>query len=519
MKIFSSGQIQEADKFTIANEGVSSIDLMERAASAFTNEFIRHFRPHLPVIVFCGPGNNGGDGLAICRLLKGHGYEVFAAILQITDNYSVDFRINLGRLQEMKEVPILYITEISDTPVIPENAVVIDAVFGMGLSRALNGLPSEIVKRLNKLQAVRVAVDMPSGLFADKANAEEDPIFKADYTYSFQLPKLAFMMPANEQFVGKWKILDIGLSREFIQKTESRYHYLMMDDVLPIVKERPQFSYKNMYGHTLIMAGSYGKIGAAVLTTKACLRTGVGLVTAYLPKCGYSIMQSAVPEAMVITDEHEQFLSDIPALSAFSVVGVGPGLGKSKETRTALLQLFRNRDEPLVIDADALNILAENKEYFGDLPKNSVLTPHPGEFSRLAGKADNDFEQINMLSDLSKKYNCIMLLKTSATAIALPDGTLWFNSTGNPGMATGGTGDVLTGVITGLISQRYEPAEAALLGVYLHGLAGNIAASRSGYESLTAGDVIHSLGKAWKALHKQKRMRKIKYRDTEDTNY
>lgn len=486
MKILSAKQIRELDAYTIAQTPIDSIDLMERACRAFVNWFIGKFGydDHIGIVV--GTGNNGGDGLGIARMLREHGYQTTCWIIKSSMPVSQDFSTNLERAQRAG-VTVYEVTEAHDG-LLASWGVLIDALFGSGLSRPAHGLYAWAIDEMNRTDAVRIAVDIPSGLMADGPSS--GPIVKADYTVTFQLPKLAFLLPGNASYVGEWVLADIGLNKEFIKNTSSPFYFTREKSVRRLVKRRGRFDHKGTYGHALIIAGSLGKIGAAVLASRAALRAGVGLLSAHVPRVGNNILQSTVPEAMVSLDRHEEMFSSPPSLESYSAVGIGPGLGRSSETGQALEFVLTHYQRPLVIDADALNILSERKELLKLLPKGSILTPHPKEFERLAGGSSDDFDRLRKLQQLASQRQCIVVLKGAYTAVADTDGRVWFNSTGNPGMATGGTGDVLTGIITGLLAQGYSPIDAARFGVFVHGLAGDLAAAEVGMQAMIASDII-----------------------------
>ena len=497
MKILNVEQIRSLDTYTIENEPVSSLDLMERASKAFVRWFCDQFVNTRPVAVFCGKGNNGGDGLAIARILSTHSYSVQVYVIEYTDHASADFQSNLSRLKD--HLQPFSIAANDAFPALAANVICIDALLGSGLSRPAEGLLANIIHSLNDLPNKLVSVDIASGLYADKANQKGNPVIKPDFTVSFQLPKLAFMMPQNAEFVGSWHLVDIGLSEEFVKNIETPYYYTDKLTAEKLIKPRDKFSHKGTFGHALIMAGSYGKMGAAVLSGKACLRSGVGLLTMHIPACGYDIIQISLPEAMAITDADPKHLGEVTDLEPYSAIGIGPGVGKEPGTVNVLEKLLNdlNKDEAkakLIIDADALNILSENRHLLEKLPENTVLTPHPKEFQRLAGDSKDEFERLQIGIDFAKKHKVIICLKGANTAVILPNGKVHFNSTGNPGMATGGTGDVLTGIVTSLLAQKYNPAQAAILAVYQHGLAGDRAAEQRGQSALIAMDVAESLG-------------------------
>lgn len=500
MKIFRSEQIKQLDALTIQNEPVSSIDLMERAAGKIFRWMTGMFDHSRTFCIVIGPGNNGGDGLALARMLFLHGYKVEPCYISFASKNTPDWEINRKRLEDTGTA-LRIISEPSEMPCLTSENIVVDAIFGSGLTRPAEGLAAEIIKQLNASDALTVAVDVPSGLFCeDNSGNIPENIIKADYTLTFQFPKLAFMFADNAEYTGEWQVLDIGLHENSIINTATPYFYIDSQYVRPLLKIRRKFDHKGTFGHGLLIAGSYGKMGAAVLAARACLRTGVGLATCQIPACGYAIMQTAVPETMVLADVSENFISDTVATDKFDAVGIGPGIGTGKETRQAVIKFIRSCNKPLVIDADALNIISLDRELLQQLPVMSILTPHPGEFDRLAGKSSGSYERMKKQVQLSADHKCIIVLKGANTSVSLPDGRVWFNSTGNPGMATGGSGDVLTGMILSLLAQGYDPADAAVAGVYLHGMAGDIAAIASSYESIIASDIINSIGTAFKMV-------------------
>lgn len=499
MKILPVEKIREADAYTISHEPVPSIDLMERAATACYHWLRRRIDNNRRVLVFCGMGNNGGDGLVIARLLGQYNFNVEVYIVRHSDNFSGDFKINYNRLKTVKTVMSAELKEGDPLPVIYSHDVVIDAIFGSGLSKPLSGLPAAIVRHINSSEALVVSIDFPSGLICDFHTDEKaGPVVRADFTLTFQFPKLAFMFAENDSFVGEWEVIPIGLSPEFIAQVTVKNHYILKKDVKQLVRKRTKFAHKGFYGHALLIAGSFGKMGAGILASKACLRSGVGLLHTHTPQAGFSVMQTAVPEAMLSIDEDERCFSKVPDLSMFTAIGIGPGIGLNEKTKKALKLLIQNAAVPMLFDADAITILGENKTWIPFVPKNSVFTPHPKEFERLAGPAENDFHRNQLQREFCIKHGVYVVLKGAHTCICSPDGTCYFNSTGNPGMATGGSGDVLTGLILGLLAQRYHPLDACILGVYLHGLAGDLAAKKFGMESLIAGDIIDFIGKAYK---------------------
>jgi ADP-dependent NAD(P)H-hydrate dehydratase / NAD(P)H-hydrate epimerase len=495
-KIFSTKQTRELDAYTIANEPISSIDLMERACRAFVTWFVQRYDATRKVGVVCGTGNNGGDGLGIARMLQDWGYPIKVWIVKGNVPESADFKVNLDRIRG--KLDITEITSESDQGLFGDRHIVIDAIFGSGLSRSPEGIYAQVIRCINKTEAIRIAVDIPSGLMADQPSSGE--IVRADYTISFQLPKLVFMLPQSFPFTGSWETVDIGLKKECIRQVKTEYFYLTLKSVRKILKPRSRFDHKGVYGHALVVAGSYGKMGAAVLASRAALRAGAGLVTTHIPKCGYEIMQISVPEAMASIDSDQEKFTSPPVLENFSTIGLGPGLGKDSATASALMTLLKNFSRPVVVDADALNIISTDPEFLKNIPENSILTPHPKEFERLVGKWANDFERLEKQRNLAAEVKAIIVLKGANSSIATPSGEVYFNSTGNPGMATGGAGDVLTGILAGLVAQHYSPLEAALLGVFLHGLAGDIATQDKGTNGLIASDIVEHLPHAFSRL-------------------
>jgi NAD(P)H-hydrate epimerase len=501
MKIPNGRQIREADNFTIQNEPIAPVDLMERAAEALCNRMKVNLSITQEIRIFCGTGNNGGDGLALSRLLLNIGFNVITYLVKLSDNCSIDYSVNLKRLNETTGNKVFEIKSISDISLIQSNDLVLDAIFGSGLNRKAEGMVAQLIQVINKIGAVVIAIDIPSGLMIDQAiDLQHDAIIHADYTFTFQFPKLPFLFPEYETIVGQWEVLPIGLHPGFIESLPVKDNFMTSVDVMDLLKKRSKFSHKGSFGHALLIAGSEGKSGAAILAARACLRSGAGLLHVHLPGSAALPMQSSLPEAMLSFDPSSSHLSKIPDLSGYNAIGIGPGIGTHDETIKAMKFLIQEVKFPMVLDADALNILSENKTWLAFLPAGSILTPHPKEFERLVGKWSDSFERLRLQKELSARFNIIVVVKGAHTTITDPLGNSWFNSTGNPGMATAGSGDVLTGIILGLLAQGYLPVEAAKLGVYLHGLAGDIAADERGFDSLIAGDIIENIGKAFKKL-------------------
>lgn len=494
LKILTTSQIRELDAHTIRYEPIASVDLMERACNAFSSWFSERFFPGYKVGIICGTGNNGGDGLGIARLLNEQGYDVKVWIVRGSMPESEDFKINLKRIGG--KIQCFEILSEADQNLFSDCSVLIDAIFGSGLSRPAEGVYAHAIRCMNRTNAIRIAVDMPSGLMADKSSAGE--IVQAHHTVSFQLPKLSFLFPQNSPYVGTWHVVNIGLNKKFIAEAASGYSVVEQEDIISRLKSRSKFDHKGSFGHALLIAGSHGKMGAAVLASRAALRSGIGLLTVHVPECGYEIMQTSVPEAMVSVDEQENIYSSTPDTKIFSAIGIGPGLGQDQKTVTGLTTLLETANKPMVLDADALNILSSNRALIHLLPENTILTPHPKEFERLAGNWKDDFERLKKQIDFSVKTGTIVLLKGAHSSISTPEGSVYFNNTGNPGMATGGSGDVLTGIITGLLAQGYSGLDSALIGCWVHGLAGDKAAAHIGQISMTASDITAYLPDAFR---------------------
>lgn len=496
MKILSAKQIKEADKLSIEKQGLSSVELMERAASLVFNEIHKRLQgAPIPIKIFCGIGNNGGDGLVVGRQLIEAGYHVTMYVVNYSDQRSQEFLVNYDRIKNVsKEWPVLLKSE-ENFPEIKYGDFVVDAIFGVGLNRPLPAWVAKLVRHINASGAFVLSIDMPSGLMADAAVEDMESIIRASYTISFQVPKMAFYMPDTAPFIGDLQILDIGLDPEYLQKAPAVAQLISKPEAKALYTPRKRFSHKGDHGHALIIGGSYGKIGSVCLTATAALRAGAGLVTIFAPKCGYEILQTSLPEAMVLTDPHMEILTHIEFDLDPDVIGFGVGVGTKEETVEAFEQLLKNYKKPMVIDADGLNILSKNSKMLDLLPEGSLLTPHPKELERLIGPWKDDFEKLEKVRSFTQKYKVIVIIKGSYTFTVTPE-DIFINTTGNPGMATAGSGDVLTGVLTALIGQGYEPLRAAVLGIYLHGKAGDLAAARFSYEGVLAGDIAKNTGAA-----------------------
>lgn len=499
MKVLSANQIYQSDQATILNEQISSIDLMERAGEACFEWICNYIEnKNQKIQIFCGLGNNGGDGLVIARKLIQKNYKINTYVVNFKKQRSDAFIFNLKRLQDI-EATVFEISNIEDFPSIQKGEIVIDAIFGIGLSRPIEGLSYHLICHINNFEVTTISIDIPSGLYADSNVTNRKSVIVASEVLTFQNPKLAFLIPDNQLFIKNWQIIKIGLNQNFIDNLESRYETIDEIFIKSIYKKRNKFSHKGSFGHCIIIGGSFGKIGAVVLAAKAALKIGSGLVTAYIPKCGYTVLQTTVPEAMVEVDALEE-LQYFNYKSIPSVIGIGMGMGTSDKTCKGFYKFIKNSHLPMVIDADGLNALAKHPKYLDLIPKDSILTPHPKEFERLVGKWKSDFDKLDKLMAFSARYHCIIVLKGTYSAISY-QGKIFFNTSGNAALATAGSGDVLTGIITGLLAQKYSPIHASIFGVYLHGKAADIAISNDqSMETFMASDCIENFYKVFREL-------------------
>lgn len=501
MKIFPSSSIKKLDAYTIEHEPIASIDLMERAATALTKAITERWNTETPVTVFAGPGNNGGDALAVSRMMAEKGYKMEVFLFNPKGDLSPDCRTNKELVEMMEEITFHEISTQFVPPALTPDHLVIDGLFGSGLNKPLSGGFAAVVKYINSSPAIVVSIDIPSGLMGEENTFNvKSNIVHADVTLSLQLPKLAFLFAENAEFVGEWDILDIQLSEEGIEETETNYEMMELEDIRSLIKPRRQFAHKGNFGHALLIAGSKGMAGASVLSARACLRSGVGLLTIHAPICNNDILQTTVPEAMVETDVSESYFAVPTDTDDYQAIGIGPGLGKNEETETALIEQLEHSQTPTVVDADALNILANHRHTLTHLPKGSILTPHPKELERLTGKCQDSYERLTKACELAREANVHIILKGAYSVVITPDGRCFFNPTGNPGMATGGSGDVLTGVILALLAQGYPAEDAAKIGTYIHGLAGDIAQKKQGMIGLIASDIVTCLPTAWRLV-------------------
>ena len=499
MKIFTNAQIHELDQYTIEHEPISSVDLMERAAKAITRTISEQWSNSTPVVVFAGPGNNGGDALAVARMLAESNYNVSAYLFNISSHLSADCATNRQRLRDSKQVKtFIEVTQEFEPPQLEADTLVVDGLFGSGLNKPLAGGFASLVKYINASPSQVVSIDLPSGLMSeDNTYNVRSNIIRADLTLTLQQPKLAFFFPENQAYIGRLRVLDIRLSEEGTKKIDAQYNIIEENEIRPLLMGRDCFAHKGNMGNALLIAGSYGMGGAAVLATKACLRSGAGKVTVHSPKRNNMILQISVPEAIVHLDPEETIFSETIDTEEYQALGIGPGLGQSETTAIALIAQLRRTQCPAVVDADALNMLANHRAWLMQLPKGLILTPHPKEFDRLEGHSADSYERLTKARELAERLQGYVILKGHHSALCCPDGHVTFNSTGNAGMATAGSGDVLTGIITALLARGYQQREACIIGMYLHGLAGDIAARKLGMESLMASDIIQYLPQAF----------------------
>lgn len=505
MKILSCTQQKEADAYTIAHESILSINLMEKAAGLLAQAINERYDKSHRLVVFAGPGNNGGDALAVARILFLKNYPVEVYLFNVKGTLSEECLTNIQRLKESGFANYTEVSNQFDPPHLGSHDVVIDGLFGSGLQKPLSGGFAAVVQYINASPAQVVSIDIPSGLMGeDNTHNIRQNIIKADLTLSIQLPKLSFLFAENADVVGEWQLLDIGISREFIESAKTNYYITEASEMRALIKPRKKFAHKGMFGHGLLIAGSYGMGGAALLASRACLRSGIGLLTVHTPVCNHDLLQSNVPEAMVQDDVHDRCFAEAADLDNFQAVAIGPGLGQEEITVQALFDQVSNCYIPLVLDADALNIFSSYRNYLTRIPRHSILTPHIKELERIIGRCSNSYERLSKAKELAAHLQCYIVLKGAWTAVITPDGVTYFNPTGNPGMATAGSGDVLTGIILSLLSQGYTHEEACRLGVYVHGLAGDIACQQKGAIGMTSGDIADALPAAWKQLMETK---------------
>jgi len=508
MKILSAKQLYQAHDATIKNQEISELDLLERAGGQVFNWMHTRMQgAQVKIHIFNGIGNNGGVGLVLARHLLEHGYNVANYVVNYSKKRTEGFLKNYDKVKSLKQWPVL-LTDAEEFPTdISPDDIIVDAIFGIGLNRDPGTLANLLFAHLNESKAFKLAIDIPSGLYSNKAPDSIENVLSANFTLSFQSPKMAFFLPDTAVFTEQWEVLDIGLDQEFMQTVEA-VQLISKNEVLPIYQMREKFANKFTYGHSLLIGGSYGKIGAVQLASKAALVSGCGMVTAYVPECGYNVLQSSFPEAMVQTPNDEKQLSAITPEGKFTVAGIGMGMGTSTETVAALKIFLKSNKLPLVVDADALNIISQNKDLLKDLPELTILTPHKKELERLIGKWGNDFDMLKKVKAFSTTNNCIIVVKDVITITVYKE-EVFVNTSGNPALATAGTGDVLTGIITGFIAQGYESLNAAKFGVFLHGRTADVAIEEKGYQSFIASDAVANISKAYLDMFKKQEEPKV----------
>lgn len=501
VKILTNIQIKEWDKYTIENEPISSIDLMERAARALTSAITRRWGKNIPVILFAGPGNNGGDTLAVARMLSEQGYQTSTYLFNTSNKLSADCAINKERLLACEAISFTEVTSQFTPPTLSKGDLVVDGLFGSGLNKPLHGGFASVVKYINASQSTVVSIDIPSGLMCeDNEYNVKSHIVRADVTLTLQLPKLAFLFAENEEMIGELEILDIQLHPKGLEEAHTLYHITEEEEMRRLIHSRKRFSHKGNFGHALLIAGQYGMAGASILSAKACLRCGVGLLTAHVPQRNNDILQISVPEAILEHDSNDDCFSSLSNGDSYDAIAIGPGIGQHPDTALAVIEQTKRAHVPVILDADALNILSTHKGWMLQLPKHTILTPHPKELERMIGFCNDSFERLNKAKELATRQQIYIIIKGAWSTVVTPEGYAFFNPTGNPGMATAGSGDVLTGILLALAAEGYTPEDACRLGVYVHGLAGDIAAGKLGEISMTASDIIDCLPEAWMKL-------------------
>jgi len=509
IKIYTSVQMHELDKYTIEHLSMKSVDLMEKAATEMHERFRiieeEEYGSHRKEkVFFAGPGNNGGDALALARLMAGDRLEdekIEVFLFNIGDNLSEECRANRDRLRDMPGVTFTEVTSEFDPPTLT-GKIVFDGLFGSGLNRPLTGGFASLVKYINDSRCSVMSIDVPSGLMTeDNTTNVRQSIVRADITFTFHTKKLAFFFAENQELTGRVEVLDIGILPDADKDMETSFAVFERTDAQQMLRRRNPFANKGDMGHALLIAGQYGMAGAAVLASRACMRAGAGKVTVVTPSKNNDILQISVPEVIVRPDNDGQRFSQPVETEGYDALGIGPGIGQDDNTGIALIAQLRRATCPIVADADALNILANRRAWLQQLPQNIILTPHPKEMDRLAGNSNDSYERLCKAVEMAKRHRAYIVLKGHHTAVCTPDGSVTFNSTGNAGMATAGSGDVLTGIITALLTRGYQQKDACLLGVYLHGLAGDFAADKLGMESLVASDIISALPQAFNHLN------------------
>jgi len=498
MKIFNADQLAELDSLSCKEQAISSWELMERAAKKAYAVIKTEVKTN-SVCLLAGSGNNGGDGLAIAYFLAQDGYEVTVYLVNYASSRSKDNQKNLVRLKNQSKVKLIDFDENAVLPHLESKTTFIDAIFGVGLNRPMPDFIQNLIKKINETVLKTIAIDVPSGMYINQIPSETEIVFKADITLTFQSPKLSFYLPDYSECIGSIKILDIGLSLKGINQMESNSIYVDLKYAQSKYNRRQRFSHKGTYGHALIVGGSQYMLGSVLLSSASCMRSGVGKTSVMMPKRGHSSLLHYLPEAMLVQTDSESFITYRNLEFTPQSIGIGVGIGQSSEALKALKSWLASSENPMVIDADALNLIANNKELLQLIPSCSILTPHPGELQKLIGQWQNDVDKLNKIKTFSKTWDVVVLAKDAYSLCVYKD-SVYVNSTGNSGLATAGSGDVLTGLLTGLLAQGYKSVNAALLGAFLHGQAGDLALEETSEESLIASDIVHYMGRSFGKL-------------------
>lgn len=505
MKILNAQQIKEVDRCSIQKQKISSWELMERASAVFVGTLCKYLTGSEKVHIFCGKGNNGGDGLAIARMLADRHFSVSVFIVQHTDKASEDFLINYEKIKTHSRIRcIKEIRQSADMDgEIKDDVICIDALLGSGINKAAEGLLKECICHINRHYKTIYSVDVPSGLFLDKENGPNDAVVRSTCTLTFQLPKLSFFLPENAEFVGDWEVLDIGLSEECIRQHATSYFTIDLSFVSSLCIPRKKVSAKWDYGHCLIVAGSAAMPGAAVMCVCSALRSGCGLVTIHSVEKVVDKVSQYYPECLLSVDSYSTNIQRMPDnIEKYTSVAFGCGMGHTEDTYRVLQSLLQTTgSQKLIIDADGLNVLAQHPELADLLPSyRTVLTPHIKEFDRLFGKHYSHYQRLQTAVQMAVHKKTVIVLKSAYTAVVLPSGNVYFATFANSGMAKGGSGDVLTGLIAGLCARGYQTENAALLAVYLHAYAGLQAAQHIHPACVLPTDVITFLSDAFKLV-------------------
>jgi len=514
LKVVTAQEMKEIDQKAILEFKIPGIVLMENAGRRVVEGVLEKLdgMQGRTVTIFAGKGNNGGDGLVAARHLFNMGVDVKVLLLENPDNITGDAAINLEIWKRMGQ-KVYAISQKDDFNAVRlflvKTDLVVDAIYGTGFKGKLKDYVGRIIESINASQKPVVAVDLPSGLEADTGNVN-GPCIRASLTVTFGLPKIGLLLEPGAGFTGDLRVMDISLPISLLEDEHLKLNLIVKDQVKGWLPFRPNTSHKGDYGRVLIIAGSRGMAGAACLAAEAAARSGAGLVTLAVPEAVYQPVAAKLTEVMVVpvpcTGEGTISKEALPILRGMmeraDVLAIGPGLSGNSETGDVVRKIIVSSGIPLVLDADALNAMAGHTNLFGKVKAPFVLTPHPGEMGRLTGLSAASVQQdrLNLSRRWSTEWGAVLVLKGSRSIIASPDGTVYINPTGNPGMATGGSGDVLTGVIAGLLAQGMEASRATAAGVYLHGMAGDRAALEKGMPGLLAGDILHSLPEVFRVV-------------------